>query len=294
MMVDETGDYVTRRAARIQIGTGDYVTVSKKRRKHSENVDSYSYYEEPSSTDEAYGTATTLAPQKKISLFTLSQPVDFIGTGILVNPLYLIGGTITAGIFSYKRWKTGDWLDWASVGHTDGRGRRSVITNEAQLDRIAQMSCQECGYTIFPAMGRNWRYFDKKQRCPLCGSVDFYDKNDPEDPRNIAEDGENLAMGRRKEMTKWILADAEKVAELTSEARAVDNMKRTEYNREADVGQDAGKAGGIRNGPIRLSNDDYEMSLAQQLAAAGAANQPAELIEEAFTGVDPEAESKEE
>ena len=53
-----------------------------------------------------------------------------------------------------------------------------------------QLSCLKCGYTIFPAQGRNERFERFTKTCSNCGATDsFYDKNDENDPRNRNPDG---------------------------------------------------------------------------------------------------------
>jgi ribosomal protein S27AE len=86
------------------------------------------------------------------------------------------------------------------VANNSGKWRRSVVQSEDQLKELKQMSCGDCGYTIFPALGRSFRYTIEGQLCPVCGSDDFYDKNDENDSRNLAEDGTNLTLENRKFM----------------------------------------------------------------------------------------------
>lgn len=58
--------------------------------------------------------------------------------------------------------------------------------------------CEECYYTIYPAAGREFKFFPADFTCPSCGAPrdSFFDPNDPNDPRNWEEevsgdDGEN-------------------------------------------------------------------------------------------------------
>lgn len=80
------------------------------------------------------------------------------------------------------------------------------------------MSCGNCGYTIFPALGRTFRFDTYTKECKNCGAVgSFYDKNDPNDERNLNPDGTSIIDERRAYMKEWINADKDKVEELRKE-----------------------------------------------------------------------------
>mmetsp|Transcript_34153 Transcript_34153/g.107672 ORF Transcript_34153/g.107672 Transcript_34153/m.107672 type:complete len:83 (+) Transcript_34153:667-915(+) len=55
--------------------------------------------------------------------------------------------------------------------------------------------CEDCGFTIYPARGREGKFFPKGFTCPNCSASQesFYDLNDPTDPRNQEEDEEEDA-----------------------------------------------------------------------------------------------------
>ena len=42
-------------------------------------------------------------------------------------------------IFTYQRIKTGSWLDWAVVAHTQAKGRRGVVLDEDDLKTLKQV-----------------------------------------------------------------------------------------------------------------------------------------------------------
>jgi rubredoxin len=46
--------------------------------------------------------------------------------------------------------------------------------------------CEVCSFTIYPARGREFKFFPAGFKCPSCGSPKekFYDLTDPDDPRN--------------------------------------------------------------------------------------------------------------
>ena len=50
--------------------------------------------------------------------------------------------------------------------------------------------CEECYYTIYPAAGREFKFFPADFTCPSCGAPrdSFFDPNDPNDPRNWEEE----------------------------------------------------------------------------------------------------------
>jgi rubredoxin len=62
----------------------------------------------------------------------------------------------------------------------------SVAYSRLIFRLCAPTRCGNCGFTLFPAKGREWKFFPTDFRCPACGSEkdDFYDINDPDDPRN--------------------------------------------------------------------------------------------------------------
>jgi rubredoxin len=46
--------------------------------------------------------------------------------------------------------------------------------------------CGQCGYTLYPARGRELKFFPNTFKCPQCSAPksEFWDLNDPDDPRN--------------------------------------------------------------------------------------------------------------
>ncbi|KAF6004446.1 hypothetical protein F1559_002394 [Cyanidiococcus yangmingshanensis] len=53
--------------------------------------------------------------------------------------------------------------------------------------------CGQCGYTLYPARGRELKFFPKTFKCPQCSAPksEFWDLNDPNDPRNQETDEEH-------------------------------------------------------------------------------------------------------
>lgn len=51
---------------------------------------------------------------------------------------------------------------------------------------LTSTRCERCGFTLYPAKGREFKFFSDRFKCPSCGAGKdlFYDANDPDDPRN--------------------------------------------------------------------------------------------------------------
>lgn len=66
--------------------------------------------------------------------------------------------------------------------------RRSMaaVTTEEDLKQLHEFKCGGCGYVMYPARGREFKFFPDSFRCPLCQSPksEFWDLRDPDDPRN--------------------------------------------------------------------------------------------------------------
>ncbi|CAJ1445261.1 unnamed protein product [Effrenium voratum] len=61
-------------------------------------------------------------------------------------------------------------------------------TEEAQKE-LHMFMCSGCGYTLFPARGREGAFFNDKFKCPMCGASkdEFVDMNDEDDDGSQAE-----------------------------------------------------------------------------------------------------------
>lgn len=62
-------------------------------------------------------------------------------------------------------------------------------TEKAQK-MLKAFKCEKCGYELYPARGREGKFFPDSFKCPMCGSPkeSFYDMNDENDPRNWDEE----------------------------------------------------------------------------------------------------------
>mmetsp|Transcript_6463 Transcript_6463/g.17315 ORF Transcript_6463/g.17315 Transcript_6463/m.17315 type:complete len:235 (+) Transcript_6463:36-740(+) len=66
----------------------------------------------------------------------------------------------------------------------------SVITSPEQEKELHVYKCESCGYELYVARGREFKFFGDDFKCPVC-KVDksrFWDLNDPTDPRNAEDD----------------------------------------------------------------------------------------------------------
>lgn len=83
---------------------------------------------------------------------------------------------------------------WKSTENVGRNAPSSVITSPEMEKELHVYKCGGCGYEIYPARGREFKFFPDSFKCPLCGSSReaFFDKNDATDERNqeFDEDGE--------------------------------------------------------------------------------------------------------
>lgn len=69
---------------------------------------------------------------------------------------------------------------------------KSAITSVEEEAELHVFKCGGCGYEMYPARGREFKFFPDSFKCPLCGTPksEFWDLNDPDDPRNQEDDEE--------------------------------------------------------------------------------------------------------
>eukprot|EP00435_Cladocopium_sp_Y103_P017247 s3132_g4.t1 len=116
-----------------------------------------------------------------------------------------IAATIAGSwIFTGKWWKVPLGLAlpsmiyrlWTTRGSTEKLAQVSASvdtkyiasTEEAQKE-LHMFMCSGCGYTLFPARGREGAFFNEKFKCPMCGASkdEFVDMNDDDDDGSQAE-----------------------------------------------------------------------------------------------------------
>lgn len=79
------------------------------------------------------------------------------------------------------------------AGPTTSATEFTAQTESAQ-NELKAFKCENCGYELYPARGREGKFFPSSFKCPMCGSPkeSFYDMNDKNDPRNWEEEDEEL------------------------------------------------------------------------------------------------------
>lgn len=106
-------------------------------------------------------------------------PLGFSAFGILVLAIKL------------AKVKTGTWTPGGGSSKK-GSSHASIVTSIEQEAELHVFKCGGCGYEMYPARGREFKFFPDSFKCPLCQSPKsaFWDLNDPTDPRNQENDDE--------------------------------------------------------------------------------------------------------
>lgn len=124
-------------------------------------------------------------------LFGLQARAYWESMGVL--PLFFTGIGVLALVIKRLKVMQGSWKS------RDGVNRAmtpdSVITSPEMERELHVFKCGGCGYEIYPARGREFKFFPDSFKCPLCETPksQFWDLNDPSDPRNQeSEDDESL------------------------------------------------------------------------------------------------------
>merc|ERR550525_1123691 len=66
-----------------------------------------------------------------------------------------------------------------------------VATSEKEQHELHAFMCSGCGYTLFPARGREAAFFTENFKCPMCGAPrsDFFDMNEDDSEGDSASSG---------------------------------------------------------------------------------------------------------
>lgn len=106
-----------------------------------------------------------------------------------VIPLVLAGFGITALAIKMVKLKSGQ-LRGGAAAVNKMIVPKTAITSEEEEAELHAFKCGGCGYEMYPARGREFKFFPDSFKCPLCGTPksDFWDLNDPDDPRNQTDD----------------------------------------------------------------------------------------------------------
>lgn len=135
---------------------------------------------------------------------TISVPVDS-GKGLFgfkakaywesmgVVPLSFAAFGITALAIKLAKIKRGEWT--ATNGVNRASTHESIVTNEEEEAELHVFKCGGCGYEMYPARGREFKFFPDSFKCPLCATPksEFWDLNDPTDPRNQEEEEDDTS-----------------------------------------------------------------------------------------------------
>mgnify|MGYP003683885181 CR=1 FL=1 len=80
-------------------------------------------------------------------------------------------------------------------GAAEAKSSRYTALDDGAKAELKAFKCENCGYELYPARGREGKFFPDTFKCPMCKSPkeSFYDMNDANDPRNWEEDDENGA-----------------------------------------------------------------------------------------------------
>ncbi|PXF47471.1 hypothetical protein BWQ96_02802 [Gracilariopsis chorda] len=112
--------------------------------------------------------------------------------GIGVFPLVFAGFGVAALVIKMLKVRTGEWASGSS-GVNKVTLPKSAITTQEEEAELHIFKCGGCGFEMYPARGREFKFFPDSFKCPLCGTPksEFWDLNDPDDPRNQEEDEED-------------------------------------------------------------------------------------------------------
>lgn len=128
------------------------------------------------------------------------------------TPLLFTGFGLVALIFKLLKVQRGQWKS-GPKGVNKAITPQSVITNEEEKKELHVFKCGGCGYEMYPARGREFKFFPDTFKCPLCKSPKsmFWDLNDPDDPRNqeTEDDGEEPVGDEGGNGTGMSLRDAD-------------------------------------------------------------------------------------
>lgn len=122
-------------------------------------------------------------------LFGMRANAYWDSIGVL--PLFFAGFGLVALTIKMLKVKGGEIRGGAS-GINKMIVPKTVITSEKEQAELHVFKCGGCGYEMYPARGREFKFFPDSFKCPLCATPksEFWDLNDPDDPRNETKDEE--------------------------------------------------------------------------------------------------------
>lgn len=134
------------------------------------------------------GTTKTVAVESgKGGLFGMKANAYWESMGVL--PLFFAGFGVVALAIKMLKIKGGEWGAGAD-GVNKAITPKTVITSAQEESELHVFKCGGCGYEMYPARGREFKFFPDSFKCILCGTPksEFWDLNDPTHPRNQEEE----------------------------------------------------------------------------------------------------------
>uniref|UniRef100_A0A7S1A400 Rubredoxin-like domain-containing protein n=1 Tax=Noctiluca scintillans TaxID=2966 RepID=A0A7S1A400_NOCSC len=130
-----------------------------------------------------------------------AQDIHFRDQGLQTGARNLVFVAFVAGLLAASWYVTGMWWRlpmlfalpsmvyrlWSSRMDTQRLAELSasvdskyVASTEEQRKQLHTFMCGGCGYTLFPARGREGAFFPDRFKCPICGAAkrDFFEMND--------------------------------------------------------------------------------------------------------------------
>lgn len=135
-------------------------------------------------------TSVAVDPNQGKGIFGMRAKAYWSSMGAL--PLFFAAFGITALGIKMVKVKRAE-LAGGATGVSKITLPKSVITSEEEEAELHVFKCGGCGYEMYPARGREFKFFPDSFKCPLCGTPksEFWDLNDPNDPRNQEEDDDD-------------------------------------------------------------------------------------------------------
>eukprot|EP00967_Tisochrysis_lutea_P110989 scaffold174157_cov29-Tisochrysis_lutea.AAC.5 len=111
--------------------------------------------------------------------------INIAGVQIWPNPTpSVIGLTVVMAMFLRKVFIKGGFMEAIA----EGPDKRFLTSSKAEEAELHEFQCEKCGFTIFPARGREGKFFPDDYKCQMCNAPKeaFFDMNSLDDPRAIA------------------------------------------------------------------------------------------------------------
>jgi rubredoxin len=141
--------------------------------------------------------------------------INLAGVQVWPNPPnYLIALAFFMSLFARKVFMAGGLME----AIRDGPDLRFLAKTKAQEAELHEFQCEKCGFTIFPARGREGKFFPDDYKCQMCAAPkeSFFDMNSFEDPRAIAARANDKHFTYETEVIEIDLEDPEEKKGKTS------------------------------------------------------------------------------